>query len=129
MPVRGELDRCNRVVGGEPDPITSHQGQLLEDPLVGRGQVDSLHSSTFAPVNGSWGLENRSVAIRVKGLVGATAIAAGLDRIRNHIEPPPATEGLAYGLQDGPRPSPPAWRPPSTSWRRTPSCTGSWARS
>jgi glutamine synthetase len=34
-------------------------------------------------------------------LVGAAAIAAGLDGIRNRIEPPPAIEGLAYGI-DGP---------------------------
>jgi glutamine synthetase len=76
---------------------------------------------SFAPVNATWALENRSVAIRVKGLagaglhtenrvpcgasnpylVGAAAIAAGLDGVRNHIEPPPALEGLAYGI-DGP---------------------------
>jgi glutamine synthetase len=80
----------------------------------------------LAPVNASWALENRSVAIRIKGLagaglhvenrvpcgasnpylVGAAAIAAGLDGIRNQIEPPPATEGLAYGLEDGPMPIP-----------------------
>jgi glutamine synthetase len=74
----------------------------------------------LAPVNATWALENRSVAIRVKGLagaglhtenrvpcgasnpylVGAAAIAAGLDGLRNRIEPPPATEGLAYGLDD-----------------------------
>ncbi len=80
----------------------------------------------MAPVNASWALENRSVAIRVKGpagaglhtenrvpcgasnpyLVGAAAIAAGLDGIRNQIEPPPPTEGLAYGLEDGPTPIP-----------------------
>ncbi len=76
-------------------------------------------------MNATWALENRSVAIRVKGLagaglhtenrvpcrasnpylVGAPAIAAGLDGLRNRIEPPPATEGLAYGL-DGPTPIP-----------------------
>ncbi len=39
-------------------------------------------------------------------LVGAAAIAAGLDGIRNQIEPPPPTEGLAYGLEDGPTPIP-----------------------
>jgi glutamine synthetase len=81
---------------------------------------------SFAPVCASWALENRSVAIRVKGLagaglhtenrvpcgasnpylVGAAAIAAGLDGIRNRIEPPPETEGLAYGLEDGPTPIP-----------------------
>lgn len=66
-----------------------------------------------APVNATWALENRSVAIWVKGLagvgqhtqnrvpcsasnpylVGAATIAAGLDGLRNRIEPPPATEG------------------------------------
>ncbi len=74
---------------------------------------------SFAPVNRTWGLENRTVAIRVKGLagerlhlenrvpcgasnpylVGAAAIAAGLDGIRNRVEPPPETDGLAYGLE------------------------------
>ncbi len=73
----------------------------------------------MAPVNATWGLENRTVAIRVKGLagaglhaenrvpcgasnpylVGAAAIAAGLDGIRNHIEPPPSIDGLAYGME------------------------------
>ncbi len=38
-------------------------------------------------------------------LVGAAAIAAGLDGIRNRIEPPPKTDGLAYGLE-GPTPIP-----------------------
>jgi glutamine synthetase len=38
-------------------------------------------------------------------LVGAAAIAAGLDGIRNHIEPPPATDGLAYSAA-GPTPTP-----------------------
>ncbi len=80
---------------------------------------------SFAPVSATWALENRSVAIRVKGLagaglhtenrvpcgasnpylVGAAAIAAGLDGLRNHIEPPPGTEGLAYGIE-GPTPIP-----------------------
>ncbi len=88
-------------------------------PTVNCGKRFKLWS--FAPVNATWALENRSVAIRVKGLagarlhtenrvpcgasnpylVGAAAIAAGLDGIRNHIEPPPALEGLAYGI-DGP---------------------------
>jgi glutamine synthetase len=92
-------------------------------PTVNCGKRFKLWS--FAPVNSTWGLENRTVAIRVKGLagdrlhvenrvpcgasnpylVGAAAVAAGLDGIRNRIEPPPATEGLAYGI-DGPTPIP-----------------------
>jgi glutamine synthetase len=78
-----------------------------------------LHSPALAPVNSTWGLENRSVAVRVKGLagerlhvenrvpcgasnpylVGAAAVAAGLDGIRNRIEPPAALDGLAYGFE------------------------------
>ena len=92
-------------------------------PTVNCGKRFKLWS--FAPTNATWGLENRTVAIRVKGLagaglhtenrvpcgasnpylVGAAAIAAGLDGIRNRIEPPPPTEGLAYG-SDGPTPIP-----------------------
>jgi glutamine synthetase len=92
-------------------------------PTVNCGKRFKLWS--FAPVNATWALENRSVAIRVKGLagarlhlenrvpcgasnpylVGAAAIAAGLDGIRNHIEPPPATDGLAYSAA-GPTPTP-----------------------
>ena len=80
---------------------------------------------SFAPVNATWGLENRSVAIRVKGLageqlhvenrvpcgasnpylVGAAAVAAGLDGLRNRIEPEAALDGVAYGIE-GPAPLP-----------------------
>ena len=89
-------------------------------PLVTR--IPAGTRLAFAPVNATWALENRSVAIRVKGLagaglhtenrvpcgasnpylVGAAAIAAGLDGVRNHIEPPPALEGLAYGIDAPP---------------------------
>jgi hypothetical protein len=88
-----------------------------------KGELDLGGASpAFAPVNATWALENRSVAIRVKGLAGAglhtenrvpcgasnpyLVGAAGLDGIRNRIEPPPATEGLAYGLDNGPTPIP-----------------------
>jgi glutamine synthetase len=86
-------------------------------PTVNCGKRFKLWS--FAPVNATWGLENRTVAIRVKGLpgtglhienrvpcgasnpylVGAAAIAAGLDGIRNRIEPPPPIHALAYGME------------------------------
>jgi glutamine synthetase len=92
-------------------------------PTVNCGKRFKLWS--FAPTNATWGLENRTVAIRVKGLagaglhlenrvpcgasnpylVGAAAIAAGLDGIRNRIEPPAQVEGLAYGME-GPTPIP-----------------------
>ncbi len=73
---------------------------------------------SFAPTNATWAFENRTVALRVKGLKGegahlenripggasnpylvmAGVIAAGIDGIRNKIEPPAATQGIAYGL-------------------------------
>jgi glutamine synthetase len=73
---------------------------------------------SFAPTNATWAVENRTVALRVKGnggnsahlenripggasnpyLVMAACIAAGIDGLRNRIEPPPAVEQIAYGL-------------------------------
>ncbi|MBX3083340.1 MAG: glutamine synthetase [Anaerolineae bacterium] len=75
---------------------------------------------SFAPTNATWGFENRTVGFRIKGLRGegahvenripggasnpylvmAATIAAGLDGLRNKIEPPAATTGIAYGLTD-----------------------------
>ncbi len=74
---------------------------------------------SFAPTNATWGLENRTVGVRVKGLKGegahlenrtpaaasnpylvmAAILAAGIDGLRNRIEPPPAVEAIAYGLE------------------------------
>ena len=73
---------------------------------------------SFAPTNTTWGVENRSVGFRLKGLGGrgahienrmpgggsnpylvmAGVLAAGLDGIKNHLEPPAETTGIAYGL-------------------------------
>jgi glutamine synthetase len=74
---------------------------------------------SFAPTNATWGNENRSVGFRLKGLGSNSAhienrmpgggsnpylvmsgvLAAGLDGLRNKIEPPAETKGIAYGLQ------------------------------
>jgi glutamine synthetase len=74
---------------------------------------------SFAPTNATWGVENRTVGIRVKGLKGegahlenrtpcgssnpylvmAAILAAGIDGLRNRIEPPQQIEGIAYGLE------------------------------
>jgi glutamine synthetase len=117
------------AVGGRP-PVDRRPARppagpdRLLRPTVNCGK--RFKQWSFAPVCATWALENRSVAIRVKALagaalhtenrvpcgasnpylVGAAAIAAGLDGIRNQIEPPPPTEGLAYGLDDGPTPIP-----------------------
>ena len=81
---------------------------------------------SFAPTNATWGIENRTVGVRVKGLKGEGAhlenrtpgaasnpylvmsaiLAAGIDGLRNQIEPPAPVEKIAYGMegvQDFPR--------------------------
>jgi len=77
---------------------------------------------SFAPTNATWGTENRTVGVRVKGLKGegahlenrtpcaasnpylvmAAVVAAGIDGLRNHIEPPAPVEGIAYGMEGVP---------------------------
>ena len=74
---------------------------------------------SFAPTNATWGLENRTTGLRIKGgrgqqthienrlpcaasnpyLVLAGTIAAGLDGIRRELEPPAPVGGIAYGLE------------------------------
>ncbi len=74
---------------------------------------------SFAPTNATWGKENRTVGVRVKGLKGegahlenrtpggasnpylvmAAILAAGIDGLRNQIEPPAPVEKIAYGLE------------------------------
>ncbi len=73
---------------------------------------------SFAPTNATWGVENRTVGVRVKGLKGEGAhlenrtpcaasnpylvmsaiLAAGIDGLRNHTEPPAPVEKIAYGM-------------------------------
>jgi glutamine synthetase len=79
--------------------------------------------NSYAPNTISWGHENRSVGIRVKAwrgkgthienrmacgssnpyLVAAASLAAGLDGIRNQIEPPAPIATNAYKLTDLPK--------------------------
>ena len=74
---------------------------------------------SFAPTNATWGEENRTVGVRVKGLSGEGAhlenrtpgaasnpylvmsaiLAAGIDGLRNQIEPPAPVEKIAYGME------------------------------
>jgi len=78
---------------------------------------------SFAPMNATWGHEDRTAALRVKGargaethlenrmpcagsnpyLVLAAVVAAGLDGVERELEPPPATAGLAYADQVSPK--------------------------
>jgi glutamine synthetase len=74
---------------------------------------------TFAPTNATWGTENRTVGVRVKGLKGegahlenrtpcaasnpylvmAAVLAAGIDGLRSRIEPPAPVEGVANAVK------------------------------
>lgn len=87
-------------------------------PTVNCGKRYKLYS--FAPTNVTWGVENRTVCFRMKGLgqksahienrmpggasnpylVMASTVAAGIDGIQNHIEPGDAVTGMAYGLEN-----------------------------
>ena len=83
-------------------------------PTVNCAKRYRLYS--FAPMNVTWGYEDRTAAIRVKGgrgqdthienrtpcagsnpyLVAAAVLAAGIDGITRRIEPPPPTVQIAY---------------------------------
>ena len=85
-------------------------------PTVNCAKRFKLYS--FAPTNATWGFENRTVGLRIKGLRGANThvenripcaasnpylvmagvVAAGIDGLRNRLEPPAPTAGMAYGL-------------------------------
>lgn len=78
---------------------------------------------SFAPMNVTWGHEDRTAALRVKGargletrlenrmpcagsnpyLVLAAVVAAGLDGVELGLEPPPPTAGVAYADQASPK--------------------------
>lgn len=75
---------------------------------------------SFAPTNATWGFENRTTGFRIKAtgderthienrlgggasnpyLLMATCLAAGLDGLKNQLEPPAVTDGIAYGLEN-----------------------------
>ncbi len=109
-------DACRWWMGGQ----IKHAAALtaLLSPTVNCAKRYKLYS--FAPTNATWGLENRTVGLRVKAVIGegahvenrlpgggsnpylvmAGVLAAGLDGLRSHTEPPEAVEGIAYGLPD-----------------------------
>ena len=90
----------------------------LYAPTVNCGKRYRLYS--FAPTNATWGLENRTVGVRIKGIRGenthvenrmpagasnpylvmAGTLAAGMDGIRRGLELPPPIEGMAYGMEN-----------------------------
>jgi glutamine synthetase len=78
---------------------------------------------SFAPMNATWGYEDRTVAVRVKGsrgettrlenrtpcaasnpyLVMAGILAAGLDGMERELDPPPETQQVAYLDEEAPK--------------------------
>jgi glutamine synthetase len=108
-------DTCRWWLGGE----IKHAAAIcaLVSPTINCYKRYKLWS--FAPTNATWGFENRTVGVRVKGLKGegahlenrtpggasnpylvmAAILAAGIDGLRNHIEPPTAVDKIAYGME------------------------------
>jgi glutamine synthetase len=107
-------DACRWWLGGQ----IAHAAALcaFAAPTVNCSKRYKLYS--FAPTNATWGIENRTTGFRMKNLDGqgahienrlpcgasnpylvmASILAAGLDGLKNKIEPPAETEGIAYGL-------------------------------
>ncbi len=75
---------------------------------------------SFAPTNATWGFENRTTGWRVKAtgderthlenrlgggssnpyLLMAACLAAGLDGLKNKLQPPAPVDGIAYGMEN-----------------------------
>jgi glutamine synthetase len=109
-------DVCRWWLGGQ----IAHATALcaFAAPTINCGKRYKLYS--FAPTNATWGIENRTTGFRMKNLDGqsahienrlpcggsnpylvmASVLAAGLDGLKNKIEPPVETQGIAYGLTD-----------------------------
>jgi glutamine synthetase len=110
---------CRWFIGGQLAHARALAAFLA--PTVNCSKRYQPHS--YAPNTISWGHENRSVGIRVKAwrgkgthienrmacgssnpyLVSAASLAAGLDGIRNQIEPPAPIATNAYKLTDLPK--------------------------
>src|SRR5574341_364708 len=111
---QGLTDVCRWWLGGQ----IAHASALtaLVAPTVNCAKRFKLYS--FAPTNATWGIENRTTGFRMKNLgsesahienripggasnpylVMAAVLAAGMDGLKNKIEPPAETSGIAYGL-------------------------------
>jgi glutamine synthetase len=92
----------------------------LVSPTINCAKRYKLFS--FAPMNATWGYEDRTAAIRIKGgrgedthvenrmpgaagnpyLVAAGLLAAGIDGLQRGLEPPAPTEGIAYANEAAP---------------------------
>jgi glutamine synthetase len=112
-----------------PDGLSALARQFIAGQIAHAPALAALYAPTvncakryrlysFAPTNATWGLENRTVGIRIKGvrgsnthvenripcaasnpyLVMAGTLAAGIDGIRRGLEPPDPVSGIAYGM-------------------------------
>ena len=112
-----------------PDGLSTLARQFIAGQIAHAPALAALYAPTvncakryrlysFAPTNATWGLENRTVGIRIKGVRGsnthienrmpcaasnpylvlAGTLAAGIDGIRRGLEPPAPVEGIAYGM-------------------------------
>jgi glutamine synthetase len=110
----GLSEVCHQFIAGQ----LAHAAALtaLASPTINCAKRFKLYS--FAPTNATWGYENRTTGIRVKNtrddrthienrygggasnpyLLMAGCLAAGIDGLKNKIEPPAPVEGMAYGL-------------------------------
>jgi glutamine synthetase len=110
---------CRWFIGGQ----LAHASALVAFLAPTVNCSKRYQPNSYAPNTISWGHENRSVGIRVKAwrgkgthienrmacgssnpyLVAAASLAAGLDGIRNQIEPPAPIATNAYKLTDLPK--------------------------
>jgi glutamine synthetase len=112
----GLSDVCRAFLAGQ----LAHAPAIcaLAAPTVNCAKRYRLYS--FAPTNATWGFENRTTGIRVKAthdegthienrlgcgasnpyLFMAACLAAGIDGLKNHLEPPAPVGGIAYGMPD-----------------------------
>ena len=116
-------DPLPSVLGSAIAGVLDHlpAASLLLNPNV--NSYKRLVPGWFAPINATWGNENRSCAVRAIGsdrpelwrfecrrpgadanpyLALAAIAASASDGIRNKAEPPPPIEGDAYALEDLP---------------------------
>jgi glutamine synthetase len=116
----GEVpETCMSAIAGMLDHLAG--ASILLNPTI--NSYKRLVPGWFAPVNASWGLENRSTAVRAirsarpercriecrrpgadanPYLALAALVAAAADGVRRGAEPPPPVEGDAYERDDLP---------------------------
>jgi len=110
---------CTSAVAGMLEHLAG--SSLLLNPTI--NSYKRLVPGWFAPVNASWGVENRSAALRVINsanadrcriecrrpgadanpyLALAALVVSAVNGIRGDLKPPPAVEGDAYARDDLP---------------------------